>query len=156
MMKSHCLSLAQRSSSLKLSVNVSLFTVADPPITALPDDKIFTQKIFLKSAIMLPACDVGVVDAFVSILFKMASNMIHTLLPAFRTTEFNVTVAERADGLLRGAAEFQVATCLMLADVVVVDWVLLQVTSASTMRSVHATKVLREQVLTVEIVVVKH
>lgn len=129
--------------------------IANPPTTVLPSDEVFIHKVLFKGAIVLPAWYVEQLTD-VPVLLKMAPNMFHALLPASMTNEVKVTAVERTDGVLGSSAKLQVATCLVLADVLLSDGVLLGVTSARALRSMHATKVLGEQILAVEVIVVEY
>jgi hypothetical protein len=118
-------------------------SVANPPTTELPSDEVLIHKVLFEGDIMLPACCVEqLID--VSVLLKVAANVFHALLPASRTNEVNVTAVERTDGLLGRSTKLQIATLLVLADILLGDRMLLGVTSTRALRSMHATKVLCE------------
>jgi hypothetical protein len=121
----------------------------------LPSDEVFVHKILLKGAIMLPACYVEQLTD-IPVLLEVAPNMFHALLPASMTNEVKVTAVERTDGVLGSSTKLQIATRLVIADILLSDGVLLGVTSARALRSMHATKVLCEQILAVEVVVVEY
>lgn len=80
----------------------------------------------------------------VPVLLEVAPNMFHALFPASMTDEVKATAVERTDGMLGSSTKLQMATLLVLADIFLGDGVLLGVTSARALRSVHATEVLCE------------
>jgi hypothetical protein len=121
----------------------------------LPSNEVFVHKILFEGAIMLPAWYVEQLTD-VPVLLEVAPNMFHALLPASMTNEVKVTAVERTDGLLGSSTKLQIATRLVIADILLSDGVLLGVTSARALCSMHATKVLCKQILAVEVIVVEY
>lgn len=121
----------------------------------LPGDEVFVHKVLFEGAILLPAWYVEQLTD-IPVLLEVTPNVFHTLLPASMTNEVKITAVERTNRMLGSSAKLQITTRLVLTDIILSNGVLLRVTGARALRSMHATQVLCEQILAVEVIVVEY
>jgi len=123
-----------------------------PSSIAVCLDQALGEEPLFEVLIVLPVFDVDRCSTSFAILFQVAAHMFHALLPS--ASLIKLAIAKQARRLWRRRPELLVAPCLMLREIVFGDWVIALVVAGDGMSGsgVHPPQMLREEVLTVEVI----